>query len=505
MTGFYPSTLAQVGIGRETTFGTPQTPVAALVTDPPAATSVHDAIPDAGWRTSPASQFGHTLGATSGTVSLSGPCHADHAGWALAGVLGDVSATGSNRVNLCPNPSFETDTHNWSASVFPTLLSRDTTQHYVGAASLSLFTQAGTANAGGYFAQPVTSGTYTLSAYLRVANTLTVPWWLGIRWLDASGTLLSTSWSASSVQSPTAWTRLSVTATPPAGAVTAQPGVYPQATTGGAADTVWVDAVLLEQSTTVGTYFDGNSTGAPTGSRYMWLGAVNDSASALAGQSTWTIALLNSGTVQPGSYTVSIADPVGVLAYPGGRFTRAVLTASSDGTLDWTGDLATLAPVAGSSLPPLYGSPQIPSWAGTCTLAGTMNTQVLDASVTLNRAVTPFRNTDGNRAAYQYRAGVVDVKGTATLLCTTDVWRQDVMAGSNVPITLDWSTGSGAIQQQVQVQMSQCVLTKADRRYDGQWIELDVAWTAEANSTDSGASGGLSPVKATLINTAFGY
>src|SRR5690606_25035681 len=66
---------------------------------------------------------------------------------------------------------------------------------------------------------PVTAGT----VYYAFADTSgVVPERIGIRWLSATGTEVSVSWSLTTLAASSAWHRVSVAAAAPAGAVQAQ-------------------------------------------------------------------------------------------------------------------------------------------------------------------------------------------------------------------------------------------------------------------------------------------
>ena len=215
---------------------------------------------------------------------------------------------------------------------------------------------------------------------------------------------------------------------------------------------------------------------------------------------THTFALLNSGSMQPPSYTVTVDDPVGALAYPGCRWSAFTLTANADGLLAWSGSLVGL-PAASGSVPPTPSMvPPMPGWSGVISLGGTVESRVLDLSMTITRQLTSKRNTTGQQSANNVQAGALTVNGTATVLIHNDTYRQDLVNGTALAIDATWSQGSGAGSQQITLHSSSCVLDAASRAYNGEWVEVALAWTADANTTDAGASGGRSPIKATLIN-----
>jgi len=311
----YPVSAVQVGIGKETTFGTGVSPSYSIPVIGPNPDDTHGVIPDTGWRTSPGDSFGHAQGPLGSTVALGGNVHADTIGFPLAGLLGDVVASGSG---------------------------------------------------------PVTT----------------------------------------------------------------------------------------------------------------------------------TMALLNSGTLQPPSYTISTFDPVQSLRWPGSVFTTCTLTASASNALTWSAQTVGLNAVTTTTPSTNYTSVGLmPAWVGSPKIGGSPVTGVLSSSVTITRVVTPLRNVDGSQQPYMYLRGVVSVTGTWVLLLESDALRAAYTAGSQTSMEATYAQGAGASAQQVKWRCSDVILTNVDRGYQGnKYMLMTVDWKADANSTDVGASGGLSPIQIVLKN-----
>lgn len=224
-----------------------------------------------------------------------------------------------------------------------------------------------------------------------------------------------------------------------------------------------------------------------------------------AGPYAHVFTALNSGDRQPGSFTVVSADPVGALAWPGCQVTQVTLTCpSADGLLSWAATLTGLSGVAASRpTAVLDSSTPLQGWLGGITVDGVAANYFSDFEVQLTRTVTPKWTTDGTRGPGYQHAGLLAVSGKATVVLPSDVLRRNYVAGSVLSIVGSWVNGAGS--QGVTVQSSTCVLTQAVRSYGSRWIEMDLAWVADDNTTDAGSSGGLSPVKVTLINSVSSY
>jgi hypothetical protein len=230
-------------------------------------------------------------------------------------------------------------------------------------------------------------------------------------------------------------------------------------------------------------------------------GVLGDVVSAGSNPTTHTMASLNSGEQQPPSYTITTSDPVGALAWAGSKFASVTISATADGVLTWAGQMHSQAAAAAATPAAAYTAlSQFAGWRGVVQLGGSTEARVESLDVTLSRAVTAKRNVDGARAPWLQRSGPVSVAGQMTIIMANDTYRQQYVNGTVTSVDINYQQGAGAGAQQLRLHCSTATFTNVVRAYDSSWIELTVAWTADANTTDAGASGGQSPVKATLKN-----
>ena len=165
-----------------------------------------------------------------------------------------------SRVNLVTNPSFKTDTTGWSVTGSSTI-ARITTDAFYGSSCLQV-TKAASANSGVITASRIAvtaASSYAVSAYVKVPdNQQTGTLQIDVKWYTAisGGTLISTS-STTGIEVPTGseWTRLMGVMIAPALAVGATISIV-QPIAGTVSKKFLVDAVLLENATYVGEYFD---------------------------------------------------------------------------------------------------------------------------------------------------------------------------------------------------------------------------------------------------------
>lgn len=167
--------------------------------------------------------------------------------------LPDFTQLANARVNLCTNPSLEMDTTGWgSSSSFWTntsTIARSTAWSVVGSASLLCTTPGSAATEGCWFRGGVLANTtYTVSATIKSVSGRPITLHLRDETNNVSGTA-STSVSAGNV------VRVSATITTGASAATLLVAFGGDATV--AASKFYVDALLIEQTSTVNPYFDG--------------------------------------------------------------------------------------------------------------------------------------------------------------------------------------------------------------------------------------------------------
>jgi tail tube protein len=216
---------------------------------------------------------------------------------------------------------------------------------------------------------------------------------------------------------------------------------------------------------------------------------------------TASMAPLNTGTQQPPSYTLVTSDPVGALQWPGARFSQLALSLTPDGLFTFAATADALASITAASLNLAASAVGVlAGWRGVVTLGGSVEARCESVTVTITRALDAKRNVNGSRTPYHQRAGLVTVTGEALVIMSSDAYRAAFVAGTATSVDVAIGQGAGAAQTKVQVHSSSVTLTGAARQYGQKWVEVALAWVADQNATDVGASGGLSAVKATLIN-----
>lgn len=184
----------------------------------------------------------------------------------------DVVAT-----NLVPNPSFETNTDGWAiaggwAIVAGGTLTRDTTVAQFGTASARVDTTATNQGIAHTFSGTFRAGvTYRISGWLRSNVGENARFLIGNDGNDAGGQQL--------VLAANTWTRYSFLWTPSADRV--NPSLHAQHMGATAVRSLWVDGVMVIETSADPSYFDGSTVPPESDRRARWTGAAHASRSVL--------------------------------------------------------------------------------------------------------------------------------------------------------------------------------------------------------------------------------
>ncbi|HWU23264.1 MAG TPA: phage tail tube protein [Nocardioides sp.] len=209
---------------------------------------------------------------------------------------------------------------------------------------------------------------------------------------------------------------------------------------------------------------------------------------------------LCSGDTQPPSQTWTIFDPLGTWQYPGIQFSELGFKWNADGLLEWSAKGMGWSYVSGSTPTTSFSAvPPVANWAITNKIAGTA-TFVQDGELTIKRTVTAIRGSAGTQDPYRIWSGDVSVEGKATLVMENTTQRDAFQAATAQSFEVSYSQGSGSTATGLTLHCSNVVYTEGSPNYGKDYIELPVTFKAVGNTSDVGASGGYSPILATLTN-----
>lgn len=213
------------------------------------------------------------------------------------------------------------------------------------------------------------------------------------------------------------------------------------------------------------------------------------------------LAVLNSGDGQPPTYTLTDYYVVNTRQYPGAKFTDLDIKFNADGLLTYTAKAVALPSVTTTAPTPSYTTVgPMASWVGVVTIGGTAVHTVMDGNVNIKRPVTVIPTVDGSQNPHALWSGPVSVSGKLTLVMEDESQLTNYLTNVQPSLDITFSTGTGASLVSLKLHMTSVSYQTADIGRGKEYVELSVSFTAKGNATDTGASGGFSPIKATLQN-----
>lgn len=218
---------------------------------------------------------------------------------------------------------------------------------------------------------------------------------------------------------------------------------------------------------------------------------------------THTASLLNAAPGQPHTYTLTMGwgatnarqrafcvwDSVNLTFTASG-----VLALSASATGFGSQEVAPTAPTVSTVFP-------TPAWVGTATLFGTQIYTVFDGNLQIKRQAIPVEVLNGTQIPGSIYGGTVAVTGKLSFVAdAADTEQIAFLADTQGPLVLNFTQGTGATEVSLNLQMSLIDLKTYQLGVEQDYMKGDIEFTAIANTTDAGASGGESPIKVTLIN-----
>lgn len=237
------------------------------------------------------------------------------------------------------------------------------------------------------------------------------------------------------------------------------------------------------------------------GDTFGWFLAsiLGDVAFAAGTPNTWTFAVLNSGTMQPGSKTLTDAYGSSQKAYAYAMCVELTIRWNADGKVSFTSKWISKAEAAASAPTLSYSTvPLQPGWA-TQTLIRAANPTCLDGEISLKRAfdVIPTNNSQDPQAIF---VGPLEVTGKCTLMLEDETYIAQYTSNSQGIVDFLFSQGAGGTLTSLQLHMTTAAWTDGQLDRGGNYLKWPVNFRGLGNTTDQGASGGFSPIKATLKN-----
>lgn len=229
----------------------------------------------------------------------------------------------------------------------------------------------------------------------------------------------------------------------------------------------------------------------------------------VTGPYTYAWSLLNSGTGQPPSHTLThFLGPTattGARAYPGFSMTGLDLKFNAESELltwdgkgvSWPSAPAGSAPVAnGTAIQPIASWRTVVGIGGPAS-GGTLVSTVTDGEINLTREATPIYTSTGVQTPYVIQRGGLTAAGKLNFSAVSDESALLYMLNNTQPqVQIITSNGlSGTNLLTIQVDMQTCAFTAADVDTSKTAVGYQDSFEAVFNTTNAGGSGGQSPIK----------
>lgn len=241
---------------------------------------------------------------------------------------------------------------------------------------------------------------------------------------------------------------------------------------------------------------------------YFLANILGDVATTGAGPFTHVISLLNSGGAQPG--TITIFDWQGTPTNQGRQWPGIVcteltikgnpesefITWSAKG-LGWLSAITAAAPTAAPST-----DAPMAAWRVAISIATVANLHIGEWEVTITREASAEHTSGNTQQPYLIQRGNVEVTGSVTVMKPSDEAELNYYLNNTQPelsITAD-NGGATIAQRAITLHMQKAAFGKGVIQRDDEAVGYKLDFTAVATTTDAGASGGRSPIKATVIN-----
>lgn len=219
-----------------------------------------------------------------------------------------------------------------------------------------------------------------------------------------------------------------------------------------------------------------------------------------AGPYVHKFGVLNTGTYQPPSWTISDYNGYNTRQFPGFMFSQTQFSFAAGTLLTHSTQGQGLASVTTTKPTQTFSAkPAIQGYKGVISIAGSPTTLVESGTLTIARTVNPITAVNNTASPANIWAGSVTVTGQLTLIYNDDTYLTPMLTGTSQALDISYTAGADILVLHCNSGLS----TKAPiTRGSNGWNEITVDITGVANTTDANtAGGGYSPIAATLTNT----
>ena len=147
-----------------------------------------------------------------------------------------------------------------------------------------------------------------------------------------------------------------------------------------------------------------------------------------------------------------------------------------------------------------------PAWVGILTIGGVAVSKSNDGSIKFTRKMIVEKLMNGTQAPTTVLLTSLAVTGKYKALMDDETELTRYTTNTQPTFVVNFAQGAGAAATQLQIQCSVAAYDKDPKisQTPGAPVEIEAEFTAIANATDAGASGGVSPCKVTVQSAVIG-
>lgn len=238
-----------------------------------------------------------------------------------------------------------------------------------------------------------------------------------------------------------------------------------------------------------------------------WLGGIMGSVATTGASAPYAHAItLKNATgigadAQPTSFTLEDMYVAENRYYPGCKVTNFTLTFNSEGMLEYTAKLMGWPSEVTSVASPSFSSVvPTPVWRGEVSIGGSTIGYTTDGSVTLTRSAEAIFGINTEQGPYEIFVGALDATGNFTFVMENDDQLLNYLDNTQPVLNVAFSQGAGASVTTVAFNVAKGAYTTAAIDRSGDHVAVTVDFSAIANTTDAGATGGYAPIQWYLQN-----
>lgn len=219
-----------------------------------------------------------------------------------------------------------------------------------------------------------------------------------------------------------------------------------------------------------------------------------------AGVNTHNFSVLNTGTQQPPTKTLTDFYVANARAYPLSVCTELSFKFTADGKLTYSSKWSSKAEAAAATPVPAYTTvPLLAGWRCVPSILGAAP-KVIDAEFNLKRTSVDYVPANNSQDPAEIFVGPLAVDGKVNLVMEDDVYYNHFTANDQGSLSLTFAQGAGATQTSIGMGAALAAFTEGPIDRSGPFVKLPLSFVGLGNVTNAVASAGLSPASVGIVN-----